>query len=95
MKEKTLKEKVEFIINKFGYKTSYAENILYAIEQSEINSDYEIWDNFLVIFKHREVESRFVSNNKFLEYRTLRWNLTTLLGEYILNDNPEYFDENN
>ncbi len=82
----TLKDKVQFVIETYngGINTSYAENMLFAIEEAENgNKEYEIGhDNVL----------RKVSNLHRLKMgpeKLLVWDLAGLIGECLLN-NTEY-----
>lgn len=95
--QEILRKRVEFIINKFGYKTSYAENMLDAIEKTESYQQdgfYSIIANFGVIKQCKDITVRHDKGNQFVMLYELHWNLNELLGEYILNQNPNYFDEN-
>jgi len=43
-----LKDKVQEIIDIFGYTTSYADNMLYAINESEVDNNYCIDNNYVI-----------------------------------------------
>lgn len=74
----TLKEKLQQIIDKNGFATSYMENMMYAIEQAEKeNADYFIFDN--------AVGCNYL--NAFGLMDTMIWNLEHCIGEYILLNN--------
>ena len=90
-----LKNRVEFIIAKYGYKTSYAENMIYAIDQVNVfspDSVYSIVSNIGVVKQCKDITVRLESG-QFVQLHELEWNLYQLLGEYILNENPNYFNE--
>jgi len=73
----TLKEKLQNIINKNGFKTSYMSNMMYAIEQFENNDpDYKIYGNSVV-------------KTYGYSFETLVWNLEYCIGEYVLLNNIE------
>lgn len=80
-----LKEKVWKIIEQYGNPeclTSYAENFLYAIEQAEHGDlEYSI-DN--------EGVSRTQKIIGFSNY--LRWDIRYLIGDCILQPNPQLFE---
>lgn len=94
--KKLLRERVEYIINKFGYKTSYAENMLYAISQVDLYDplqSYSIANNIAVILQQKNIVVKLDVSNQFIQFHETEWNLYELLGEYILNQNPNYFNE--
>ena len=64
-----LKDKVLEIVDIFGYTTSYADNMIYALEKVEESDKNYYVDNSHVI----KISSE------------LTWSLEYLLGEYILN----------
>ncbi len=43
-----LKDKVQEIVDIFGYITSYAGNMLYAINESEVDKNYCIDNNYVI-----------------------------------------------
>jgi hypothetical protein len=70
----TLKEKLQQIIDKNGFATSYMENMMFVINEAEIESEgYFINDNAVFIL------SRLGG--------TMHWTLEHCIGEYILLNN--------
>ncbi len=43
-----LKDRVQEIVNIFGYTTSYSDNMLYTINESEVDSNYCIDNNYVI-----------------------------------------------
>ena len=85
-----LKQKVEFVVNKYGYKTSYAENMLYAIDQVSRNDEYLYFDGGDSVIRRFKIFSVTTESGQIEE---LTWTLRELIGEYVLADNPNYFSE--
>jgi hypothetical protein len=77
-----LKEKIHFILKKYNIDTpsKYATQMLYAIEQREQGNL-----NYII---HEQVGSV----TKFgIDGRMLVWDFNYLLGECVLQHNPDFF----
>lgn len=82
-----IKEKVWFILNKYnnGELTNYAENMLNAIDQFDAgHKEYECSFDWII----RTQQLPFPLNSM-----QLTWKLSDLLGECILNNNANFFNE--
>ena len=89
----TLKEKVLLVIEKYGYETSYAKNMLGALQRYEQgDSNFSVLD-FRVTMIDKKIHLRFAENNQFTGYYEITWDLHKLIGEYELNANAEFFSK--
>jgi len=81
MNELSLEEKVKFIIEKYnnGYVSNYAENMLYAINKANNgNENYAIRKDYVI---------------RKSMLMPVFWYLNHLLGECILANNENFFNE--
>ncbi len=79
----TLKQKLQAIIDKNGYATSYMKNMMYAIEQDESgNKEYLIVEKLNFVIKERYCEG--TPNDIY-------WHLEHCIGELVLLNNFQGF----
>jgi hypothetical protein len=72
-----LKEKIEFVIKKYGYESDYAFDMMKAIETNEENKNFHLIRHDTVVLKG-------------VGYFEAEYTLQHLIGEYELLSNDEF-----
>ena len=73
-----LKQKVADIVKKYGYKTSYADNMLFACEQVGSNVNYAADEESVVKLPQTAIE-RLINPNGLI------WTLNELQQSYLIS----------